>query len=66
MKLQRYTITKFNGDCRDWLHFWNQFAVEVDGSSLPEISKFSYLLELVEGKHKEDIFALAHTVKGYE
>ena len=66
VKLQRYTITKFNGDYKDWLRFWNQFVVEVDGSSLSEISKFNYLLELVEGKPKEDILGLPHTVDGYE
>ena len=66
MKLQRYTITKFNGDYKDWLRFWNQFTVEVDGSSLPEISKFHYLLELVEGKPKEDVLGLPQTIDGYE
>ena len=66
VKLQRYTITKFNGDYKDWLRFWNQFTVEVDGSSLPEISKFNYLLELVEGKPKEDVLGLPHTTNGYE
>ena len=53
VKLQRYTITKFNGDYKDWLRFWNQFTVEVDGSSLPEISKFNYLLELVRASRRE-------------
>ena len=66
VKLQRCTITKFNGDYKDWPRFWNQFTVEVDGSSLPEISKFNYLLELVEGKPKEDVLGLAHTIDGYE
>ena len=40
--------------------------MEVDGSSLPEISKFNYLLELVEGKPKEDVLGLPHTIDGYE
>ena len=40
--------------------------MEVDGSSLPEISKFNYLLELVEGKPKEDALGLPHTIDGYE
>ena len=31
VKLQKYTITPFRGDHKDWLHFWNQFSVEVDG-----------------------------------
>ena len=65
-KLQKYTITKFNGDYKDWLRFWNQFIVEVDGSNLAEITKFNYLLELVEGRPKEDILGLPHSDKGYE
>ncbi|XP_065671813.1 uncharacterized protein LOC136089685 [Hydra vulgaris] len=55
VKLQKYTITKFNGDYKDWLRFWNQFTVEVDNSNISNISKFNYLLELVEGKPREDI-----------
>ena len=66
VKLQRYTITKFNGDFKDWLRFWNQFMVEIDGSKIPCISKFNYLLELVEGQPKDDILGLPHTIEGYE
>lgn len=43
VKLQKYTITPFKGDYKDWLRFWNQFMVEVDGSSIASISKFNYL-----------------------
>lgn len=38
VKLQKYTITPFSGDYKDWLRFWNQFTVEVDGSSISNIS----------------------------
>ncbi|XP_065652843.1 uncharacterized protein LOC136080158 [Hydra vulgaris] len=65
VKLQKYTITKFNGDYKDWLHFWNQFTVEVDNSNISNISKFNYLLELVEGKPREDILSLPHSLDGY-
>ena len=65
-KLQRYTITPFFGDYKDWIRFWNQFEVEVDGAKISEISKFNYLLELVKDKPREDILGLPHTVKGYE
>lgn len=40
VKLQRYTITPFEGDYKDWLLSWNQFFVDVDGSSMAEIIKF--------------------------
>ena len=50
VKLQKYMITPFAGDCKDWLKFWNQFVVEVDSSKISEISKFNYFLKLVEGQ----------------
>ena len=50
VKLQKYPITPFKGDCKDWIRFWNQFSVEVNGSAILKISKFNYLLELVKGK----------------
>ena len=65
VKLQTYAITPFEGDYKDWLRFWNQFSVEVDGSSMAEITKFNYLLELVKGKPKEDILGLPHSTEGY-
>ena len=65
VKLQRYTITPFEGDYKDWLRFLNQFSLEVDGSSMAEVSKFNYLLEVVKGKQKEDILGLPHSTEGY-
>ena len=65
VKLQKYTITPFKGDCKDWLRFGNQFVVEVDGTIISEISKFNYLLELVEGEPKEHILGLPHTPEGH-
>ena len=66
VKLQKYTITQFKGEYKDWLRFWNQFTVEVDGAGISEISKFNYLLELVTGKPREDILGLPHTSDGYK
>jgi hypothetical protein len=65
VKLQKYTITPFTGDFKDWTWFWNRFSVEVDGSSISEISKFNYLIELTKGKPREDILGLPHTSDGY-
>ena len=31
VKLQKYTITPFKADYKDWIRFWNQFSVEVYG-----------------------------------
>lgn len=57
--------TAFKGDCKVWLQFWNQFVVEVESTNISEISKFNYLLELVEGEPKEHILGLPHTPEGY-
>ena len=45
VKLEKYKISPFEGDYKDWLRFWSQFTVEVDASQIAEISKFNYLLE---------------------
>ena len=66
VKLQKYLITPFNGDYKDWLRFWNQFVVEVDNCKVSEISKFDYLLGLVEGEPRSHILGLPHKVEGYE
>ena len=66
IKLQNYTITPFNRDYKDWIRFWNQLSIEVDGSAISKISKFNKLLELVKGKHREDILGLPHTEDGYD
>ena len=56
VKLQKYTIMPFKGDYKDWIRFWNQFSVEGGGSAISKISKFNYLLELVKGKPRDDIY----------
>jgi len=66
VKLHRYAITPFHGDYKDWIRFWNQLEVEVDGAKISEISKFNYLLELVKGQPWEDILGLLHTVEDYQ
>ena len=66
VKLQKYLITPFNEDYKDWLRFWNQFVVEFDNCKVSEISKFDYLLGLVEGEPRSHILGLPHKVEGYE
>lgn len=65
VKLQKYSIIPFKGDCKDWVRFWNQFVVEVDSLKISEISKFNYLLELVQEEPKNCILCLPHTAEGY-
>ena len=66
VKLQKYTITPFKGDYVDWLRFCNQFTVEVDNSGIAEVSKFNYLMELVQDTPRDDILGLPHTEEGYK
>jgi len=40
--------------------------VEVDSSKILEISKFNYLLELVEGEPMSHILGLLHSAEGYQ
>lgn len=65
VKLQIHAITSFCGDFEDWIRFWNQFTVDVDGWPISEIGKFNYLLELIKGKPWEDILGLLHTTDRY-
>ena len=47
MKLPKLVITKFDGTHFDWSRFWNQFERQIDKCDLPQVSKFSYLQQLV-------------------
>ena len=38
VKLQKYSITPFKGDYKEWLRFWNQFVEDVDNSKISKIS----------------------------
>ena len=44
LKLQKYSITPFKGDYREWLRFWNQFVVDVDNSKMSEITNLVIFL----------------------
>ena len=50
VRMPKLVITKFDGTPQDWLRFWGQFKSEIDESSAPEVTKFSYLKELVNLK----------------
>ena len=39
-------LEKSSGTHIDWFWFWNQFEAEINKSSAPQITKFSYLKEL--------------------
>ena len=65
-KLPKLTITKFNGRLEEWLPFWGKFTTEIDSTSLPPLTKFGYLKELLEKHVRADIDGLPYTEEGYE
>ena len=42
-KLRKLVITKFDRSFMDWPRFWGQFTETIDKTSVPAITKFSYL-----------------------
>ena len=65
-KLPKLQITRFNGTHTDWLRFWNQFKAEIDSADVPQITKFSYLKELLEPWVRTTVDGLPFTIEGYE
>ena len=53
VKLPKLTLPKFSGDVLEWQSFWDQFKVNVHDSDLSVVSKFSYLLSLLQGEAKQ-------------
>ena len=45
--------------------FWGQFSEAIDKSSLPPITKFTYLLELLEPNVKRGVESLPFSPEGY-
>ena len=64
-KLPKLVITKSNGSFADWPRFWGQYSETIDKSSVPPVTKFSYLRELLDHKVKKTIEGLPHTAEGY-
>jgi len=66
LKMRNLVITKFDGTPQDWLRFWGQFKTQIDKSSAPELTKFSYLKELLVLKVRNLIDGLLFTGEGYQ
>ena len=64
-KLPKLVITKFDGSYTDWNRFWGQFSETIDKTSVPAITKFAYLRELLCDKLKRTVEALPYTREGY-
>ena len=64
-KLPKLVISKFDGSCMNWPKFWGQFSEAIDKSSVAPITKFTYLLELLEPQVKRCVEALPFNPEGY-
>ena len=65
VKMPKLVITKFDRTPQDWMRFGVQFETQIDKSSAPEVTKFSYLKELLVLKVRNLIDGLPFTVEGY-
>ena len=64
-KLPKLTITIFNGSYGDWPRFWGQYSENIDKTSVPPVTKFTYLRELLCENARRAIEALPFTSEGY-
>ena len=65
VKLPRLELPKFSGELTQWQSFWDLFVAMVDDSTLPAISKFTYLQSVLEGEAKSVIQGLSLTAVNY-
>ena len=65
---RNYIITKFKGTHLDWTWFWNRFEAEIDTANIPQITKFSYLKEMLHPNVRSsiDIDSLPFSGEDYE
>ena len=63
--LPKLVISRFGGSFTEWPKFWGHFTEANDKSSIAAITKFTYLLELLEPNVKRSVESLPFTVEGY-
>ena len=66
VRLPKLVLPKFSGDILEFETFWDQFQANIDDSYLPDISKFSYLRNLLEGDATQTIQGLTLTAQNYK
>jgi hypothetical protein len=64
-KLPKLVILQFNGSHMDWRRFWGQFTENIEKSSIPPVTKFAYLHELLAPNVRKMVEALPFTAEGY-
>lgn len=51
-QLPKLQLPKFKGEVTEWQSFWEQYNAHIGCTDMPDISKFAYLLSLLEGEAK--------------
>ena len=64
--LPKLELPTFSGDVTKWPGFWDQFTAVIDGSDLPEVSKFVYLLSLLTAEAKLSVKGLTISAAHYQ
>ena len=64
-KLPKLNISHFNGIYEVWPRFWNQFVELIDKTTMPSVTKFTYLKSFLDPKVKKLVEGLSFTNKGY-
>ena len=65
-KLPKLVISKFNGNYTDWTRFWEQYEAGIGATDISNVTKFSYLKELLEPKVRALVDGLPLTTEGFE
>lgn len=65
VRLPKLELPKFSGEVTKFSEFWDQFKATIDQTSLPVITKFTYLKNLLEGEAKAAIDGLTLTEDHY-
>lgn len=65
IRLPKIEIPHFNGTITNWQPFWDKFSALVHASSIPTISKFTYLDSFLTSDAKSAVAGLALTEDNY-
>ena len=66
-KLPKIQLPTFGGDVLEWTTFWDRFSAVVDGNSdLPDVTKFSCLLSLLQGGARAAVQGLLLSAAHYQ
>jgi hypothetical protein len=58
VKLPKLVLPEFGGKVTEWTRFWESFEASVDKSTLPDVSKLTYLLSLLKDEAKRSVEGL--------